>query len=348
MAVPPAPDDRSGLIEDDPQPSTHGAPGARPADRRGARRPDPRVRGHARLDARPSARGEASDRAVRAREGHVPGPAVHPAGQHLRPRAARRGRDDAGLPRAGARGDHRRSSPPTSRRRSPRPRRPSRRPGSPAVPRSSAPASRSSTATPPRPWWPARSRTPTPTRTTTPSAIDDLPLPFRVQVELVKVDGEWLVDNFTPVTGEAQAPAETPSGSRRSPSQPRPRRRRRERHPQLVRPARRRARRLGRRDPRRWKAAIADLDPTDRRFRTLNQAAEVLLDPDREGRVRRHARTPVSRGSARSAEPASRSRSPDRAQPEPRTHTGPEPTVDRGRSVPGLAPRRPRLAGRGC
>ncbi|NPC98483.1 DnaJ domain-containing protein [Nocardioides sp. zg-DK7169] len=30
-----------------------------------------------------------------------------------------------------------------------------------------------------------------------------------------------------------------------------------------------------------WKAAIADLDPTDRRFRTFSQAAEVLLDPDR-------------------------------------------------------------------
>jgi Mce-associated membrane protein len=28
-----------------------------------------------------------------------------------------------------------------------------------------------------------------------------------------------------------------------------------------------------------WKAGIADLDPTDRRFRVLNQAAEVLLDP---------------------------------------------------------------------
>ena len=30
-----------------------------------------------------------------------------------------------------------------------------------------------------------------------------------------------------------------------------------------------------------WKAAIADLDPTDRRFRAYNQAAEVLLDPRR-------------------------------------------------------------------
>ena len=30
-----------------------------------------------------------------------------------------------------------------------------------------------------------------------------------------------------------------------------------------------------------WRAQIADLDPTDRRFAVLNQAAEVLLDPDR-------------------------------------------------------------------
>ncbi|MGY0388765.1 J domain-containing protein [Nocardioides sp. WG-D5] len=30
-----------------------------------------------------------------------------------------------------------------------------------------------------------------------------------------------------------------------------------------------------------WKAAIADLDPTDRRFRTLNEAAAVLLDADK-------------------------------------------------------------------
>ena len=30
-----------------------------------------------------------------------------------------------------------------------------------------------------------------------------------------------------------------------------------------------------------WKSAIAELDPTDRRFRAYNQAAEVLLDPTR-------------------------------------------------------------------
>ena len=30
-----------------------------------------------------------------------------------------------------------------------------------------------------------------------------------------------------------------------------------------------------------WKSGIADLDPGDRRFRSLNEAAEVLLDPAR-------------------------------------------------------------------
>jgi Mce-associated membrane protein len=30
-----------------------------------------------------------------------------------------------------------------------------------------------------------------------------------------------------------------------------------------------------------WRSAIAELDPADRRFRVYNQAAEVLLDPQR-------------------------------------------------------------------
>jgi Mce-associated membrane protein len=30
-----------------------------------------------------------------------------------------------------------------------------------------------------------------------------------------------------------------------------------------------------------WRAAVAELDPTDRRFRVLNRAAEVLLDPEK-------------------------------------------------------------------
>jgi Mce-associated membrane protein len=43
--------------------------------------------------------------------------------------------------------------------------------------------------------------------------VDDVPLPFRVEVKLVKVDGKWLVDAFTPVTGEAEGSSGTPSGS---------------------------------------------------------------------------------------------------------------------------------------
>lgn len=44
--------------------------------------------------------------------------------------------------------------------------------------------------------------------------VDDIPLPYRVQVELVKTDGRWLVDGFAPVTGEEpEQPGETPSGS---------------------------------------------------------------------------------------------------------------------------------------
>ena len=50
--------------------------------------------------------------------------------------------------------------------------------------------------------------------------VDDLPLPFRVRVELVKVDGEWLVDNFAPVTSDSPGgPAsEAPSDGSASPS----------------------------------------------------------------------------------------------------------------------------------
>lgn len=34
--------------------------------------------------------------------------------------------------------------------------------------------------------------------------VSDDPSPFRVEVDLVKVDGTWLVDDFTPVTGAAE------------------------------------------------------------------------------------------------------------------------------------------------
>ena len=39
----------------------------------------------------------------------------------------------------------------------------------------------------------------------------DLPLPFRVRIKLVKIDGEWLVDDFTPLTGEDETPAPAPA-----------------------------------------------------------------------------------------------------------------------------------------
>lgn len=49
-----------------------------------------------------------------------------------------------------------------------------------------------------------------------------------------------------------------------------------------------------------WKAAIVDLDPTDRKFRVYNQAAEVLLDPKR-----RAAYDAELAAQAREEEPAS-------------------------------------------
>jgi hypothetical protein len=38
--------------------------------------------------------------------------------------------------------------------------------------------------------------------------VDQEPLPFRFTVDLVTIDGEWLVDDFSPVTGDDEPPAE--------------------------------------------------------------------------------------------------------------------------------------------
>ncbi len=77
-----------------------------------------------------------------------------------------------------------------------------------------------------------------------------------------------------------------------------------------------------------WRAQLADLDPTDRRFAVLNEAAAVLLDPERRAA---HDAELAGRASAPSPSP---SRSPT-TEPAP----APEPTSE---PVPARM-RRPRL-----
>ncbi len=54
-----------------------------------------------------------------------------------------------------------------------------------------------------------------------------------------------------------------------------------------------------------WRAAVAELDPTDRRFRVYHQAAEVLLDPRR----RASYDADIERGRSDTAEPERNGRS---------------------------------------
>ncbi|HEV2796270.1 MAG TPA: hypothetical protein VGV65_01515 [Nocardioides sp.] len=42
------------------------------------------------------------------------------------------------------------------------------------------------------------------------TSVDQEPLPFRFLVDLVVIDGEWLVDDFSPVTGEDGERTSTP------------------------------------------------------------------------------------------------------------------------------------------
>lgn len=80
-----------------------------------------------------------------------------------------------------------------------------------------------------------------------------------------------------------------------------------------------------------WKAAIADLDPTDRRFRAYNQAAETLLDPQRRsaydaelaGGEPEHV---PADGPEVGPEPVSEAEAPEpEAEPEPTPAPEPEP-----------------------
>ena len=59
-----------------------------------------------------------------------------------------------------------------------------------------------------------------------------------------------------------------------------------------------------------WRAAVAELDPTDRRFRLYNQAAEVLLDP------RRRASYDEERERERERSDAAQPRRSDRSEPD--------------------------------
>ena len=43
--------------------------------------------------------------------------------------------------------------------------------------------------------------------------VDQEPIPFRIEVSLVKVDGEWLVDDFDPVSGDGPAPTQPDPGA---------------------------------------------------------------------------------------------------------------------------------------
>ena len=111
---------------------------------------------------------------------------------------------------------------------------------------------------------------------------------------------------------------------------------------QLVRPPRRRPRRPGR-DPHGLAGRVADLDPTDRRFRVYNQAAEVLLDPRGGRRTTPSWRRRASAAELREAEVRGAGRRPS-------TGRGRRPPPDRGPTRPaagsraGLAAGRARLA----
>jgi hypothetical protein len=43
--------------------------------------------------------------------------------------------------------------------------------------------------------------------------VDQEPIPFRIEVSLVAVDGEWLVDDFDPVSGDGAAPTQPDPGA---------------------------------------------------------------------------------------------------------------------------------------
>lgn len=79
-----------------------------------------------------------------------------------------------------------------------------------------------------------------------------------------------------------------------------------------------------------WKAAIADLDPTDRTFRVYSQAAEVLLDPERRSAY--DASLPSEATTDPVDEPAVEERTVDERAVDERAVD--EPAVDEPREAP--------------
>ena len=140
------------------------------------------------------------------------------------------------------------------------------------------------------------------------------PVPFRIEVDLVKIDGEWLVDDFTPVTGE-HAPSDAATGTR-------PRR------PQLYDLLDVDPRRLRRRDPRR----LAGRDRRPRPRPTAGSASSTRPPRCCSTRTAGRRTTPscaaVRRPSRRRREPDDRAtRAPSRgarrsAEPVREAHAG--------------------------
>lgn len=78
-----------------------------------------------------------------------------------------------------------------------------------------------------------------------------------------------------------------------------------------------------------WRAEIADLDPTDRRFAVLNQAAEVLLDPDRRAAYDAQLAPPAGEPDPEPEPKPDPEPDPEPA-PEPAAVVEPPPSLDAG------------------
>lgn len=83
-----------------------------------------------------------------------------------------------------------------------------------------------------------------------------------------------------------------------------------------------------------WRAAVADLDPTERRFRVYNGAAEVLLDPERRSA---YDVAECERGRSDAAEPRQNGRSETAASLLARLRSSPRPNGVPSRLIVALA-----------